>query len=180
MEGGQPGTQEQALVARQDSPCKSSNSNGSLLCLVWKKLQEGRPSSLLFFSAPQAISLLLPAPLPKLAASLPPGRPGAQHHSCSGTSSHRQPPTHFTRPQEKSWLIKHRCPAKAARVAGHAAEVCAAWQPRAFLHQTTGRADHTPPASLPGEAPNSFTFTAVCFSINNIPISLACFLKHLV
>lgn len=64
VEGGQPGTREKAPAAHQDSPCKSSNSNCSSLCLVWKKLQEGRASSLLFFSAPQATSL------PKLAASL--------------------------------------------------------------------------------------------------------------
>lgn len=94
MEGGQPGTGEQALVARQGSPCQSSNSDCSLLCLVWKKLQEGRPSSLMVFSAPRVISLLPPAPLPKLAVSLPPqAGPGARHHTRSGTGAHRQPPT---------------------------------------------------------------------------------------
>lgn len=40
------------------------------------------------------------------------GRPGARHHTCTGTGSHRQPPTHFTWPQEKSWLIKHQSPSQ--------------------------------------------------------------------
>lgn len=113
VEGGQPGTSEQALVARQDSPCKSSNSNCSLLCLVWKKLQEGRPSSLLFFSAPQATSLPLPAPLPKLAVSLPlQADLGHSIPPALGSALTASLPLALPGHKKKSWLIKHPSPSQ--------------------------------------------------------------------
>lgn len=97
----------------------------------------------------------------------PAGRPKAWHHTCSWTGAHRQPPpaSHSLHPATRKVLVK-KASVPQPRVQwwlGPQLEVCAAWQPRAFLHQTTRREHRTPPASLPREAPNSFTFSVVCF-----------------
>lgn len=70
-ERGQPGTCRQALE-QPGLTLQEQQFPHSSLGLAREKLQECRHSSLLVFSAPQATSLPLPAPLPKLAVSLPP------------------------------------------------------------------------------------------------------------
>lgn len=105
------------------------------------------------------------------------GRPRAWHHTCSGGSSHRQPSTPFTCPQEKPWLIKHQSHSQGAPAAGCTAGSCAAWQPRALLPPTPDKSIAFLQHPSPGKC---LTFTVVCFPINNTPTPLVYFLKHLV
>lgn len=169
MEGGQPRTGEQALGAHQGSPCRSSNSSSTLLCLVWREVLEDRASRLLCLSTSShcparqfpfpsrwawgmallllrdQLSLSVPSTLYLATGKVLVNKASVPSRGCSS-----------------GWVRSRRDA-----------------QSRAVLHQATGESTtHLQHPSL--ETNQTLSFAAACFSVNPIPASLAPFLRHLV
>lgn len=106
------------------------------------------------------------------------GRPGVWHHTCSRGSSHCQPPT-LHLPTRKVLVNKASVPQpRVHQQLGAQLDYVQPGSPGHFSLKHQIKALHS--SSIPPQGSASFTFTVVCFSINNIPTSLVYFLKHLV
>lgn len=148
VEGGREGSWGHVSQLWSSQDCKSSNSPTACWACMGEVTggQAQQPAD--FFSTSSPFSLLL-LPFPSWLFPFSEGSPRAWHHTCSRDSSHCQPPTPFTCPQEKSWLIKHQ-----SHCQGCTNSWVHSWIMCSLAAQGTSPSNTRciPPASLPREA----------------------------